>query len=148
MFRVEDDRFEVDTIIETNRHCIGRLEVLMKELDSLQSETDYYFHFEKALTAFDKRAIRRLYAEYGLENVVMEMLKEIPRITIPLLISRMKQKEEEWIQEKVVLEKVIILSFYQHSIIRSFDHSIIRSFLKITLSFLKTTQSLNHLLIN
>ncbi len=36
LFRVEDDRFEADVIIENNRSCIYKLKQLLEELKQLQ----------------------------------------------------------------------------------------------------------------
>lgn len=104
LFRVEDGRFETDILIETNRHCIGRLEVLKKELEEA-GQADYKLKLS-SLSDLDKRAIRRLYSDYGVDGLVLEMLEEIPKTTIPLIIQRLKEKEEEWMREKCSLEAV------------------------------------------
>lgn len=59
-----------------------------------------------SLSDLDKRAIRRLYSDYGVDGLVLEMLEEIPKTTIPLIIQRLKEKEEEWMREKCSLEAV------------------------------------------
>lgn len=101
---MEDDRFETDILIETNRHCIARLEVLKKELEE-SDQADYKLKLS-SLSDLDKRAIRRLYSDYGVDGLVLEMLEEIPKTTIPLIIQRLKDKEEEWMREKCSLEAV------------------------------------------
>ena len=162
LFRVEDDRFETDVLIETNRHCLGKLEVLYREgcercerekrmgceeekskeneegkneiikeenreeekneekNEKIETEKNDKTEEEKtetheqstpikladtALSAVDKRAIRRLYGK-GVDEVVMMMLTLAPKTTIPVLMKRMREKEEQWMKEKCVLEAV------------------------------------------
>ena len=162
LFRVEDDRFETDVLIETNRHCLGTLEVLYREVcercereksmgceeekskeneegkneiikeenreeekneeknEKIETEKNDKTEEEKtetheqstpikladtALSAVDKRAIRRLYGK-GVDEVVMMMLTLAPKTTIPVLMKRMREKEEQWMKEKCVLEAV------------------------------------------
>ena len=100
---MEDDRFEADVLIETNRHCICKLEALWKEL---QEKGEGYCMMETALSDLDKRAIRRLYSTYELDGLVMKMLMEMPMVVIPRILNRLKVKEEEWIREKNKLELV------------------------------------------
>ena len=188
---MEDDRFETDVLIETNRHCLGKLEVLYREVcercereksmgceeekskeneegkneiikeenreegkgeeekneeknekieteknDKIETEKNEKIETEKnekietekndkteeektetheqstpikladtALSAVDKRAIRRLYGK-GVDEVVMMMLTLAPKTTIPVLMKRMREKEEQWMKEKCVLEAV------------------------------------------
>ena len=113
LFRIEDDRFEADLLIETNRHCIGSLTVLLQELEASSRPLQLK---EGALSAVDWRAIRRLYAGKGVDRAVRrvgmgrwneeQLLIEAPQSTIPHLIRRMKKKEEQWIKEKEMLEEV------------------------------------------
>lgn len=161
LFRVEDDRFETDVLIETNRHCLGKLEVLYREVcercererceksegeksensegekkeeeknDKMEEENSEEKNekietkndkteeektetheqstpiklADTALSAVDKRAIRRLYGK-GVDEVVMMMLTLAPKTTIPVLMKRMREKEEQWMKEKCVLEAV------------------------------------------
>ena len=171
---MEDDRFETDVLIETNRHCLGKLEVLYREVcercereksmgceeekskeneegkneiikeenreegkgeekneeknEKIETEKNEKIETEKndkteeektetheqstpikladtALSAVDKRAIRRLYGK-GVDEVVMMMLTLAPKTTIPVLMKRMREKEEQWMKEKCVLEAV------------------------------------------
>ena len=160
---MEDDRFETDVLIETNRQCLGKLEVLYREVcercereksmgceeekskeneegkneiikeenreegkgeeeknEKIETEKNDKTEEEKtetheqstpikladtALSAVDKRAIRRLYGK-GVDEVVMMMLTLAPKTTIPVLMKRMREKEEQWMKEKCVLEAV------------------------------------------
>ena len=57
LFRVEDDRFEADVLIETNRRCVGKLELLYAELEGMKGDVTMN---ESVLSAVDRRAVRRL----------------------------------------------------------------------------------------
>ena len=101
---MEDNRFEADVLIETNRHCIGQLEILQKEL--AEKESDAYRLIESSLSALDKRAIRRLYSDSGVDKTVLQMLYEMPSVVISILLRRLREKEDEWIKEKCLYEDV------------------------------------------
>ena len=69
IFRVEDDRFEVDVTIETNRHCMGTLTLLLEELQ--HEDTHEMMRMKKdALSALDWRSIHRLYKDKRTWEVV------------------------------------------------------------------------------
>ena len=102
LFRVEDDHFETDVLIEANRHCIGSLEALAR---TLESAGDAPQRLEVGrLSALDRRAIRRLYAESGVDGVVLEMLENAPKTTLPRVLKRLREQEERWVKERNVLE--------------------------------------------
>ena len=104
LFRVEDDHFESDVLIESNRHCIGTLETLWRSLES-QKEAPVRLEIAE-LSSLDRRAIRRLYAESGVDGVVLEMLQAAPRTTLPRLLRRLREQGERWVKERKVLETV------------------------------------------
>ena len=104
LFRVEDDHFETDVLIEANRHCIGSLEALAR---TLESAGDAPQRLEVGrLSALDRRAIRRLYAESGVDGVVLSMLELAPQTTIPRLLRRLREQEARWVRERSLLEAV------------------------------------------
>lgn len=107
LFRVEDDHFEADVLIEANRHCIGTLEALWRGLQAAQAAQRSPQRLERsALSALDRRAIRRLYAESGVDGVVLSMLELAPQTTIPRLLRRLREQEARWVRERSLLEAV------------------------------------------
>ena len=91
-------------LIEANRHCIGSLEALAR---TLESAGDAPQRLEVGrLSALDRRAIRRLYAESGVDGVVLEMLENAPKTTLPRVLKRLREQEERWVKERNVLEAV------------------------------------------
>lgn len=107
LFRCEDDRFEVDVILETTRSAIAQLHLLQKELDALQEEEQgsYRLH-DDALSAVQLAAIRRVYAHNGMDQEVVKLLFLNPRDCIPRIIDRLEKKEREWMGEKVIMNEV------------------------------------------
>lgn len=107
LFRCEDDRFEVDVILETTRSAIAQLHLLQKELDALQEEEQgsYRLH-DDALSAVQLAAIRRVYAHNGMDQEVVKLLFLNPRDCIPRIIDRLEKKEKEWMGEKVIMNEV------------------------------------------
>lgn len=78
----------------------------MKELGELGEEGERVRLVESSLSALDKRAIRRLYGCYDVDGLILKMVCEMPLKVIPLILKRLREKEEEWIKEKCVLEEV------------------------------------------
>lgn len=66
---MEDDRFEADILLETNRRCVGRLQALF---DELEREPEPVTMKKEALSAVEWRAIRRLYADKGVDEVIVK----------------------------------------------------------------------------
>eukprot|EP00741_Cyanophora_paradoxa_P020096 tig00021234_g19397.t1 len=103
LFRVEDDRYELDMLIETNKSVIRVLE--MAEADIAQragnsqqggheAEGEGAIHIEERLLPFHVKAIKRVYGDHGSE--VLEHLKREPVQTIPIVLARLRQKATEW----------------------------------------------------
>lgn len=107
LFRCEDDRFEVDVILETTRSAIAQLHLLQDELETLQEEEQgsYRLH-DDALSAVQLAAIRRVYAHNGMDQEVVKLLFLNPRDCIPRIIDRLEKKEKEWMGEKVIMNEV------------------------------------------
>lgn len=111
LFRCEDDRFEVDVILETTRSAIAQLHLLQDELETLQEEEQgsYRLH-DDALSAVQLAAIRRVYAHNGMDQEVVKLLFLNPRDCIPRIIDRLEKKEKEWMGEKVIMNEVSLRS--------------------------------------
>lgn len=74
LFRCEDDRFEADVLLETTRSAIARLELLRSELDAMTEEEAQAARLSKdALSAVQLAAIRRIYAQNGIDQEVLRV---------------------------------------------------------------------------
>lgn len=138
LFRCEDERFEIDMIVDSNASTIRILEPLAQEIEQLVAMEEaqaaqiasgsaaltmspkFNFQLDKRnLTAVHLNAIARLYGEHGAE--ILELLRKNPVGTIPVLLKRLKQKDLEWRKARVELNrqwKETVLRSYE----KSFDH--------------------------
>jgi hypothetical protein len=103
LFRCEDDRFEIDMIIDSNMSTIRILEPIadeISEIQALESNSGHQngrFSFQlesKNLSTIHINSISRLYGEHGPE--ILELLRKNPAGTIPVVLKRLKQKDFEW----------------------------------------------------
>ena len=66
---------------------------------------DWQFRLDRrSLGVIHLKAIARIYGEHG--NEVLELLRKNPAGAIPILLKRLKQKDEEWKQARTELNKV------------------------------------------
>mmetsp|Transcript_17762 Transcript_17762/g.45091 ORF Transcript_17762/g.45091 Transcript_17762/m.45091 type:complete len:753 (+) Transcript_17762:514-2772(+) len=105
LFRCEDDRYELDMVIETNAATIQRLEPIAATIEKL-SVDDKRKHAlaDGALGAVNFRAVERIYGDQGAE--VVEQLKLNPSVSVPVVLTRMKQKDEQWRKARLEMNKI------------------------------------------
>nr|CCA21739.1 paired amphipathic helix protein Sin3 putative [Albugo laibachii Nc14] len=100
LFKCEDERFEIDMIIDCNTSTINVLEPLARELEILKEEPDTENKLwncvidRNLFRVTHLNAISRIYGEAGTQ--ILEMLRKYPAGTIPIILKRLKQKDEEW----------------------------------------------------
>jgi len=135
LFKCEDERFEIDMIIDSNMSTIRLLEPIEQEINQLTAMEDseavnpnagsslspkFNFQLDKRnLTTVHLNAITRIYGEHGAE--ILDLLRKNPVGTIPVLLKRLKQKDSEWRKARLELNKQwkdVILKNYE----KSFDH--------------------------
>jgi len=107
LFKCEDDRFEIDMVIESNASTIRLLEPLAKEIETLRKDKSSPFQFRldrRTLSVNHLKAIARIYGEHGAE--ILELLRKTPAGAIPVILKRLKQKDVLWRKEKRDLEMV------------------------------------------
>ncbi|XP_022150309.1 paired amphipathic helix protein Sin3-like 4 isoform X2 [Momordica charantia] len=116
LFRCEDDRFELDMLLESVNVTSKRVEELLERTNL----SDHPIHFEDHLTAaLHLRCIERLYGDHGLD--VMDVLRKNAPLALPVILTRLKQKQEEWARYRSDFNKVwaeIYFKNYQ----KSLDH--------------------------
>jgi paired amphipathic helix protein Sin3a len=110
LFRIEDERFEVDLAIERNAQAMRQIEPFAEEVQALreQEEKDgqpigrlQYQLNRYALNSVHINAIGRLFGEHGDE--VLQHLCRNPIIVLPIVYERLKQKDIEWRKAKADL---------------------------------------------
>jgi len=99
VFQCEDDRTELDIVIEQNMSTIRFLEELLKKMEA---DPNYKFKLE-SLRDIHRASIARIYAEKA--NEVLEGMRKNPLAAIPVILPRLKQKEEEWKHARTGLNK-------------------------------------------
>jgi paired amphipathic helix protein Sin3a len=99
IFQCEDDRTEVDIVIEQNLSTIQFLEPLAQKIES---DANAKFDLDQ-LRDIHRASISRIYADKA--NDVLEGLRKNPTTAIPVILARLKQKDEEWKQARKGLNK-------------------------------------------
>ncbi|UYV75247.1 SIN3A [Cordylochernes scorpioides] len=98
IYRCEDERFELDVVIEINAACIRTFEALNKRLIRMSPEEKSRLHLDDTLgstsAVINKQAICRIYGEKAPD--IVEGLKKNPAVAVPIVLKRLKEKEEEW----------------------------------------------------
>jgi len=102
LFRSEDDRYDIDMIIDSNSSCIRILEPIAEEIATLKAmeERDgtsprFSMQLERSnLSTIHLNVISRIYGDHGAE--ILELLRRNPAGAIPIILKRLKQKDLEW----------------------------------------------------
>lgn len=132
LFKCEDERFEIDMVIDSNMSTIRILEPLEQEIlqlknlankkDSSASSAGPRFSLQlekRHLSTIHLNAIARIYGDHGEE--ILELLRKNPAGTIPVVLKRLRQKDTEWRKARQEMNKqwkdVLDKNHY-----KSFDH--------------------------
>jgi len=98
IYRCEDERFELDVVIETNSATIRVLEGVQKKLSRMTPEEAGRHRLDDYLggtsQTIHQRALRRIYGEKSAD--IIQGLKKNPVVAVPVVLRRLKAKEEEW----------------------------------------------------
>mmetsp|Transcript_52509 Transcript_52509/g.60621 ORF Transcript_52509/g.60621 Transcript_52509/m.60621 type:complete len:1011 (+) Transcript_52509:265-3297(+) len=118
LFRVEDERFEIDMTIDSNLCTLALLEPFAQEMAQLsgnefqmqidkenESKTNteqkglggkrFRYTFDPSiLGVIHRNSITRIYGDTGRE--MLELLKNNPSVAIPIVVNRLREKDIEW----------------------------------------------------
>lgn len=98
MYRCEDERFELDVVLETNLATIRVLEAMQKKLSRMSAEEQAKFRLDNTLGGcseiIHRKAIQRIYGDKAPD--IIDGLKKNPAASVPIVLKRLKLKEEEW----------------------------------------------------
>ncbi|XP_051141397.1 paired amphipathic helix protein Sin3-like 2 isoform X2 [Andrographis paniculata] len=119
LFRCEDDRFELDMLLESVSSTAKRAEELINSINSNSIMADGPLRIEDHFTALNLRCIERLYGDHGLD--VMDILRKNPSLSLPVILTRLKQKQEEWTKCRTDFNKVWA-DIYAKNHYKSLDH--------------------------
>jgi len=107
MFRIEDERFEVDMAIDRNALAMRKTEPIADEVQMLREgeEKDgqpigrlQYKLNARTLNSVHINSIGRIYGENGDE--VIQYLARNPLAVLPIIYQRLRQKDLEWRKQK------------------------------------------------
>lgn len=108
LHRIEEERHDYDFFIEATLKCIQLLEPIAQQMLAMNSVEREQFNMPAALsgqsTSIFKRICKKIYGERGID-VVNDMYAH-PFDVVPVLLARMKQKDEEWRFSQREWEKV------------------------------------------
>ncbi|XP_062620426.1 paired amphipathic helix protein Sin3a-like isoform X2 [Saccostrea cucullata] len=98
IYRCEDERFELDVVVETNLATIRCLEAVQKKMSRMSSEEAAKFRLDNSLggssDVLQRKSIQRIYGDKAPD--IIDGLKKNPVVAVPLVLRRLKAKEEEW----------------------------------------------------
>ncbi|KAI9346076.1 hypothetical protein DFJ73DRAFT_482536 [Zopfochytrium polystomum] len=99
LHKCEEERYEFDLNIEANLQTIALLEPIYRQIQSMSPEQRTQFKLPPGIGGTSKtiyqRVIKKVYDnDRGLEMI--EHLHESPAVAVPIILKRLKQKDEEW----------------------------------------------------
>lgn len=112
MFKVEDERYEVDMAIERNVMAMRVVEPIadevtrLRELEEKDGQPIGRMHYKlrpRQLRSDQIGAIARLYGDQG-DEVVQHLLRN-PIAVLPIVYRRLRQKDAEWRSAKAEMSK-------------------------------------------
>ncbi|XP_050375013.1 paired amphipathic helix protein Sin3-like 4 isoform X2 [Argentina anserina] len=119
LFRCEDDRFELDMLLESVNVTTKRVEELLEKINNNTIKTENPIRVEEYFTDLNLRCVERLYGDHGLD--VMDVLKKNASLALPVILTRLKQKQEEWARCRSDFNKVWA-DIYAKNYHKSLDH--------------------------
>ncbi|GFR11870.1 paired amphipathic helix protein Sin3a [Trichonephila clavata] len=121
--RCEEERFELDMAISANNYTYQILENVQKKMSKMSAEERNAFTLDDYLggtsIVIQRKALHRLYGDKTEELV--EGLKRNPLLAIPIVLKRLKVKEEEW-KEHQKKFNVIWRNQVDQYYLKSLDH--------------------------
>jgi len=129
LFRCEDERFEIDMVIDSTVTALNRLEPIAEEIAMLQEKETFSgrittegnglktardnggiggktikYSFDKTiLNTIHRHAITRIYGESGQE--MLDLMQRNPVVAIPVVVKRLKQKYKDFRAAREVLNR-------------------------------------------
>ncbi|XP_047057503.1 paired amphipathic helix protein Sin3-like 4 [Lolium rigidum] len=119
LFRCEDDRFELDMLLESVNVAIKRVEELIEKMQDNSIKSDNPIRIDEHLTSLNLRCIERLYGDHGLD--VMDVLRKNASVALPVILTRLKQKQDEWSRCRSDFNRVWA-EIYAKNYHKSLDH--------------------------
>ena len=142
LFRVEDERFEIDMVIDSNATTLARLEPIAEEIAQLAQEElkideitqnvktasdsfgmggrKFEYRFDKSiLGVIHRNSIARIYGDAGQE--MLDLMVKNPTVAIPVVVKRLQQKDKEWRAVRNRMNRTW-KDLAEHNYYKSLDH--------------------------
>ncbi|KAK9905961.1 hypothetical protein WJX75_009654 [Coccomyxa subellipsoidea] len=120
LFRCEDDRFELDMVIESNASAVRAITPLVQQLSEMTPDEKANWRLPpNTLTPIHYRAIQKIYGEQG--PTVVDLVKKNPAVALGVVLPRLLQKDEEWRKTKASMAK-LWQKVYEANYHKSLDH--------------------------
>eukprot|EP00775_Hariotina_reticulata_P006274 gene6274-6513_t len=120
LFRCEDDRYELDMCIETSKSTLSKLQPLAASFAAMSPEDKALYRLpEGLLGAIHFRAAERIYGDQGPQ--IVDLLKKNPVVAIPVLITRLEQKVQEWLKVREEMN-ITWRKVFEQNYHKSLDH--------------------------
>lgn len=107
IFRIEDERFELDVVLETNLSTIRVLENVQAKMSQMNTDELNKYRLNNTLGGTSEtvhvKTIQRVYGDKAKDFI--DGLKRNPSVAVPLVLKRLRAKDEEWREAKKALEK-------------------------------------------
>ncbi|KAI2507578.1 hypothetical protein MHU86_6871 [Fragilaria crotonensis] len=118
LFRCEDERFEIDMVIDSNAATLRRLEPIAEEISQLAQEEQlasdvyvsgnkgqegdlgmgglrYQYTFDpEILGVIHRNSIARIYGDAGQE--MLDLIVKNASVAVPVVVQRLRQKDQEF----------------------------------------------------
>ncbi|XP_068433700.1 paired amphipathic helix protein Sin3a-like [Clinocottus analis] len=98
IYRCEDERFELDVVLEANLATIRALEAVQRRISRMPAEEQLRFKLDNTMggssEVIHRKAIQRIYGDKA--HDIIDGLKKNPAVSVPIVLKRLKMKEEEW----------------------------------------------------
>ena len=99
LHKSEEERHEYDYHIEANLRTIALLEPIAARISAMDNEERSAFRLKPGLGGQSKSIYQRIIKKvYGRENglEIINALHENPAVAVPVILNRLKAKDEEW----------------------------------------------------
>lgn len=144
IYRTEDERFELDIIIEVNKAALEALEFMQRKMSRMKKEELSKFRLDQSLGSSSPslmyRAFKRIYGEHVYK--MLEAAQKNPPVVIPKLIERLRSKEREWRDAQVQFNRVWREQTEKY-FVKSLDHQAL-SFKQNDLKLLRSKMIIHH----
>jgi paired amphipathic helix protein Sin3a len=119
LFRCEDDRFELDMLLESTAVTAKLVGEYTQRQEGENVKAEALPPVEECLSAINLRCIERIYGDHGLD--ILEVLRKNTSRALPVIHSRLVQKEEEWMKCREDMNKVWS-EVYAKNAYKALDH--------------------------